>query len=69
MFDQQTKDEINTLAQTIDVEPAALLAVAEVESGGKAVDWNNWPLIRWEGHYFYRFLNKPANPHIHRGVR
>jgi hypothetical protein len=56
MFDEATKTEIGKIAKELGVEEAALLAIAEVESSGKAVDWNNWPLIRWEGHYFHRFL-------------
>jgi hypothetical protein len=61
MFDDATKKEIGKIAKDLGVEEAALLAIAEVESSGKAVDWNNWPLIRWEGHYFHRFLSKLAD--------
>ena len=35
MFDQAARDEITRVADTLGVEPAALLAVAEVESAGK----------------------------------
>lgn len=41
------------------VDPAALMAVVMVESGGTLfakVDGEDTPLIRWEGHYFYRLL-------------
>lgn len=59
MFDDAARSAISKLAKDMKVEPAALLAVAEVESAGKAfatVDGKNMPLIRWEGHYFYRLL-------------
>lgn len=60
MFDDATARAVATIAARINVEPAALLAVAEVESGGKAfatVDGRQEPLIRWEGHYFDRRLS------------
>lgn len=41
------------------LDPNALLAVAQVESRGRVfaqVDGRNEPLIRFEGHYFYRLL-------------
>ncbi|MER8777019.1 N-acetylmuramidase domain-containing protein [Mesorhizobium sp. M0977] len=67
MFDEAARQKIAALAEEIGVEPAALLAVAEVESAGRAfdiVDGKDMPLIRWEGHYFYRLLpqslKKPA---------
>lgn len=59
MFDQDTIIEITAVAATLGLEPAALLAVAEVESGGKAfalVDGKPEPLIRFEGHYFDKRL-------------
>jgi hypothetical protein len=58
MFDAATRAEVSTIAKTMNLEPAALLAVAQVESGGVPFGWNGRPLIRWEGHYFYRELNK-----------
>lgn len=60
MFDDATARAVATIAARINVEPAALLAVAEVESGGKAfatVDGRQEPLIRFEGHYFDRRLS------------
>ena len=60
MFDQDTITEITAVAATLGLEPAALLAVAEVESGGKAfalVDGKREPLIRFEGHYFDKRLS------------
>ncbi len=63
MFDPAARQAINTIAVTLGVEPAALLAVAEVESGGQVsapVDGRPMPLIRWEGHYFYRLTSGTA---------
>ena len=59
MFSPAVVKQIEKTAHEIDVEPAALLAVAEVESAGVA-SWNvngdSLPPIRFEGHYFYRLL-------------
>lgn len=52
--------EITSAAKALGIEPASLLAVAEVESGGKAfalVEGRREPLIRFEGHYFDRRLS------------
>ena len=60
MFDDATAHAVAQIAARINVEPAALLAVAEVESGGKAfatVNGRAEPLIRFEGHYFDRRLS------------
>lgn len=46
-------------AQRLGVEPAALCAVVQIESGGvvfAAVEGRNEPLIRFEGHYLDRRL-------------
>jgi len=59
MFEQETIARINRTAEEAGLEPAALLAVAEVESAGKAfatVGGRREPLIRFEGHYFDRRL-------------
>lgn len=59
MFDQNTVSRISAIAEELGVEPAALLAVAEVESGGTdtwMVDGRPMPPIRFEGHYFYKRL-------------
>ena len=48
---------VSAMAASEDLDPAALEAVLEVESGGAVfarVDGRMEPLIRWEGHYFYR---------------
>ncbi len=55
MFDQQTVTAVAATAREHGLEPAALLAIAEVESGGRAfatVGGRDEPLIRFEGHYF-----------------
>jgi len=59
MFCEATVRAVETIAVREKLEPAALLAVAEVESGGKAyavVDGCNEPLIRFYWHYFDRRL-------------
>ncbi|MBX3598106.1 MAG: DUF3380 domain-containing protein [Rhizobiaceae bacterium] len=59
MFPKQIKSEIVGVARSAGIEPAALLAVAQVESGGvtsSPVSGRDEPLIRFEGHYFYRLL-------------
>lgn len=59
MFSKDTIRKIEAMAKDLDVEPAALLAVAEVESAGVTswkVDGQNLPAIRFEGHYFYKLL-------------
>jgi hypothetical protein len=59
MFEEETIEEIIIAAGVAGVEAAALLAVAEVESGGQAtvrVKDRDEPLIRFEGHYFHQRL-------------
>ncbi len=54
---------IEESSDRLDVEPAALLAVVEVESAGKyfaTVDGKKEPLIRFEGHYFDRRITGSA---------
>lgn len=60
MFDTSTIKALTTMADEANVEPAALLAVAEVESGGRAlfdIAGQKEPAIRFEGHYFDRRLS------------
>ncbi|MEO1748724.1 MAG: N-acetylmuramidase domain-containing protein, partial [Pseudomonadota bacterium] len=62
-FSKETKAEIEKVAKARGIEPAALLAVCEVESAGRAfaiVDGRREPLIRFEGHYFDRLLPDTA---------
>lgn len=61
MFNNETAAHIARVAKSIGLEPAAVLAVAEVESAGKAfavVNGKQEPLIRFEGHYFDRLVGK-----------
>jgi hypothetical protein len=61
MFTAETVAEITEAAKHLGIEPAALLAVAEVESGGQAfslVDGRREPLICFEAHYFDRRLSE-----------
>lgn len=63
MFTQATADEIRKAATEFGIEAAALLAVAEIESGGSVfavIDGRQEPLIRFEGHYFDRRLSGEA---------
>lgn len=60
MFDTETFAAIISMVGEAGIEPAALLAVAEVESGGRAlfpVIDRKEPAIRFEGHYFDRRLS------------
>lgn len=72
MFDGELKTEIRHLARHHEIDPAVLLAVVEVESGGRlGAKINNRmePLIRFEGHYFYRLLpNAKRNEAIVAGL-
>ncbi|MAS06492.1 MAG: peptidoglycan-binding protein [Ahrensia sp.] len=60
MFSAEVRKEIEAVAREAGLEPAALLAIAEVESGGRAfaiVGGKREPLIRFEGHYFDRLVD------------
>ena len=60
MFDSQTIAALTTMAKDAEIDAAALLAIAEVESGGRAlynVNGGEEPAIRFEGHYFDRRLS------------
>ncbi len=59
MFDKSLTSEISQIAKDNQLEAEALMAVVEVESGGKLgtmIKGRMEPLIRFEGHYFYRLL-------------
>ena len=45
---------ITAQAKLLDINPNALLAIIEIESGG--LIGNPHPIIRWEGHYFDRLV-------------
>jgi len=72
MFDRAVKNEITAIANAHDIEPEALMAVVEVESAGKMgamVNGRMEPLIRFEGHYFYRLLpNAKRNIAVAKGL-
>lgn len=59
MFSKSIIQKVIVAANKINVEPAAILAVGEVESAG-VLSWKvhgaTLPPIRFEGHYFYRML-------------
>lgn len=60
MFTKDTINAITTVAKNNGYEPAALLAVADVESAGVPfwkVGGKQKPAVRFEGHYFYKLLN------------
>ena len=59
MFTKPTEAAIAAAAHTAGIEPQALLAIAELESGGIAfasIDGRPEPLIRFEAHVFDRQL-------------
>lgn len=59
MKSPEITDAVVKIAVEFDLEPAALLAICHVESGGKVfarVGSRLEPLIRFEGHYFDRRL-------------
>ena len=72
MFDKVLKNEIVQIADEHNLDRASLFAVIEVESGGRltaSVGGRNEPLIRFEGHYFYRLLpNSKRNKALARGL-
>ena len=59
MFSASVIKKVAAIADRLDVDTAALLAVADVESAGVA-EWNvsgaKRPPIRFEGHYFHKRL-------------
>lgn len=62
MMSSETTKLIIAAAQESGLEPAILLALVEVETGGRAhavVKGRREPLIRFEGHYFDRRLSEP----------
>lgn len=72
MFEPELVSEIKTIAEDNGLEPEVLMAVVAVESAGKLGAWvngRNEPLIRFEGHYFYRLLsNSKRNLAVVRGL-
>ncbi len=69
MTDSTVMIEIERAAQRLQVESAALAAVAQIESAlraGVIVNGRREPLIRFEGHYFDRRLSDPARAEARR---
>ena len=61
MFDAEISSVIARIAYDNEMDAAALLAIISVECGGKIfanIDGKLEPVIRFEGHYFYRLLPK-----------
>ena len=61
MFDELTAKIIREAAEAANIDPAALMSVIEVESGGKffaRVRGKDEPMIRFECHYFDRRLEE-----------
>ena len=72
MINDALRSEISRLAEIHEIEPPCLLAVVLVESGGilgTRIDGRMEPLIRFEGHYFYRMLgNAKRNRAVVQGL-
>lgn len=65
MLAEVIETAIRVAAERLSVEAAVLKAVVQVESGGKVFDLvgdRQMPLIRWEGHYFYRLIALELRP-------
>lgn len=59
MFAQSLIDALVSAAKTAEIEPAAFLAIAEVETGGKTFEQDGrTPAFLFERHIFYRELAK-----------
>ena len=61
MFPNETRKALVAVADEYGIEAAALMAVADLETGGRAfaaIGKRREPLIRFEGHYFDRRLNE-----------
>lgn len=59
-----TQADFERAAAIIGCEPEAVQAVAAVESGGKALDPEGFPITLFEGHWFYRLTSgKYAKTH------
>ena len=62
MFSREVRNAIKGIAKEYKHNPAAVMAIAEVESAGRAfwrIGGSDVPPIRPEGHYFYRLLKDP----------
>lgn len=69
MFDDGVIKEVVKVARVHEIEPAALMAVVEVESAGKAFEKDGkTPCLLFERHVFYRCLAKDAPEKLQRAV-
>ena len=60
-FSAQVRDAVVQMAEREGIDPAALLAVVEVESAGNPLEDNNrTPRFLFERHIFYRYLRDHA---------
>lgn len=70
MFTQKVINECVSVAKKLLVEPAALLAVVEVESRGKAFEHDKrTPIFLFERHKFHEYLRKQAPQKLDRAVQ
>ena len=63
MFDEETKTQVRKIAIELNIPAASLLAICEVESDGRMsakINGRPEPIIRFEGHYFDRYLEGDA---------
>ena len=60
-MEKLTNERIADIARKNQIDPAALLAVKEVESNGGGFLPNGKPKILFEGHIFYRILSQSVN--------
>lgn len=60
-MEKLTNEMIADIARKNQIDPAALLAVKEVESNGGGFLPNGKPKILFEGHIFYRLLAQSVN--------
>lgn len=60
-MEKLTNEMIADIARKNQIDPAALLAVKEVESNGVGFLPNGKPKILFEGHIFYRLLAQSVN--------
>ena len=63
MFSRSDADALSAVAREYGIKPSAFLALGLKESGGRPM-WNvnglDRPAIRFEGHYFFRYLKETS---------
>ncbi len=63
MFSKSDADALSAVAREYGIKPSAFLALGLKESGGRpmwSVNGLDRPAIRFEGHYFFRFLKETS---------